>query len=333
MMNGELLMSNNNNNEYGYDKETFGEPSSSGTNYTQDGYNNNYAQNNYNNNYAQNANNAQNGYNNNYNQNANYAQNGYNNNYNQNANYAQNGYNNNYAQGNMAYANAGAGYGAPNTLTLSQYTSKTFFYMFLGLILTFVTPYIISATPLGYYLYSNPALPMILLLVELFLVIILSRLIHKLSVGAAFALFFGYAFINGVTFSSIFILYSFQSLIFIFAMASLYFGALAAYGYFTKRDLSGLAPILSAGLIVMMVFWVLSLFLNLSGLDTIMCVVGLAIFMGLTAYDMQKIKTYYNMYGSNPEMAKKASIISALQLYLDFINIFLYLLRLFGKRK
>ena len=107
---------------------------------------------------------------------------------------------------------------------------------------------------------------------------------------------------------------------------------LAAYGWFTKRDLSGLRPILTAGLIFLLVFWLISMFLPLSGFDRIICFVGLAVFMGLTAYDTQKIKQLHAAFEGDYEMSKTASIFAALQLYLDFINIFLYILRLLGRR-
>ena len=97
-------------------------------------------------------------------------------------------------------------------------------------------------------------------------------------------------------------------------------------------DLSGLRPILTAGLIFLLVFWLISMFLPLSGFDRIICFVGLAVFMGLTAYDTQKIKQLHAAFEGDYEMSKKASIFAALQLYLDFINIFLYILRLLGRR-
>ena len=161
---------------------------------------------------------------------------------------------------------------------------------------------------------------------------VLSARLHKLSIGAARGLFFAYAVLNGITFSAVFFAYDVQILLTVFALTSLYFGVLAAYGWFTKRDLSGLRPILTAGLIFLLVFWLISMFLPLSGFDRIICFVGLAVFMGLTAYDTQKIKQLHAAFEGDYEMSKKASIFAALQLYLDFINIFLYILRLLGRR-
>lgn len=176
---------------------------------------------------------------------------------------------------------------------LNVYTAKTFGWMFLGLLVTFGT---------------------------------------AIAFSAGGGLFFAYAVLNGITFSAVFFAYDVQILLTVFALTSLYFGVLAAYGWFTKRDLSGLRPILTAGLIFLLVFWLISMFLPLSGFDRIICFVGLAVFMGLTAYDTQKIKQLHAAFEGDYEMSKKASIFAALQLYLDFINIFLYILRLLGRR-
>ena len=113
--------------------------------------------------------------------------------------------------------------------------------------------------------------------------------------------------LNGITFSAVFFAYDVQILLTVFALTSLNFGVLAAYGWFTKRDLSGLRPILTAGLIFLLVFWLISMFLPLSGFDRIICFVGLAVFMGLTAYDTQKIKQLHAAFEGDYEMSKKAS--------------------------
>ena len=223
--------------------------------------------------------------------------------------------------------------GAP-ALTLNAYAARTFLWMFLGLLTTFVTAFAFCWSGLYIALYLKlPAIPYVLMIGELVTVIALSAGLSKLSVGTARVLFFLYAVLNGVTFSYIFAMYLTTSVLLVFGVTALYFGVLAAYGWLTKRDLTRLAPILLTGAIVMAVFWVLSMFLNLSGIETVACFVGLAIFMGFTAYDTQKIKAYYLAYGGDEIMASKASVICALQLYLDFINLFLYVLRLLGRRK
>lgn len=219
--------------------------------------------------------------------------------------------------------------------SIGSYTAKTFLWMLLGLLVTFAVAMGGYATNFTYYaLLSIPAFHLIVLVAELAVVLVLSSRIKRLSVPVARLLFFVYAALTGIFFSVYFFLFEAASLILIFAATALYFGVLALYGYFTKADLSRMRPILVGGLILLLVFGLLSMFLpGLSGMDRIFCLIGIAVFLGFTAHDTQKIKAYYNYYSHDPEMAKKASIFSALQLYLDFINLFLYLLRFLGKRK
>lgn len=224
------------------------------------------------------------------------------------------------------------GYSAPE-ISLSQYVVRTFTWMFIGLLVTFGVAYGGYATGMILYVFTIPYLPVILLVAEVALVLVLAACIQKLSVGAARALFLGYAILNGVVFSAYFLLFELTSLILIFAMTALYFGVFALYGHCTKRDLGGLRPILVGGLIFLLVVGLLSMFLPLGALDRIICLIGVAIFLGFTAYDTQKIKSFYAYYSKDGAMLEKASVFSALQLYLDFVNIFLYLLRFMGKRK
>lgn len=216
--------------------------------------------------------------------------------------------------------------------SIASYTAKTYGWMFLGLLTTFVAAAAIYFT--GFYIplctAMNGLLPFVLALVELGVVIYLSARIHKIPVATARLLFFVYALLNAVTFSTMLAVYSMQSLILVFAMTSLYFGVMAVYGYVTKADLTRIRPVLTFGLVALIVMMLLSLFIP--GMNTGMCLVGIVIFLGFTAYDTQMIRRNYAYYSGNPELLQKASIISALQLYLDFINLFLYLLRLFGNR-
>lgn len=220
-----------------------------------------------------------------------------------------------------------------HTESVGSYTAKTFLWMFLGLLTTFSVAFIGYVTGAIIFVFAIPYFHIVLLVAELAVVFFLSARIHTLSVPIARALFFVYALLNGVVFSAYFIIFEAGSLILVFGATALYFGALALYGYFTKADLSRLRPILVGGLIFLLVFGLLSLFLPLGAMDRIVCLIGIAIFLGFTAYDTQKIRAFYEYYGSDPAMLQKASIFSALQLYLDFINLFLYLLRFLGKRK
>lgn len=213
--------------------------------------------------------------------------------------------------------------------SISSYTAKTFGWMFLGLMTTFAASLAIYFTGAIYYLY-NGILPYVLLIAELGVVIYLSARLHKMSIGMARGLFFVYALFNAVTFSSIFAIYSVSSLVFVFGMTALYFGVMALYGMVTKTDLSRIRPVLLFGLITLLVLALLSVFIP--GMETGMCLIGVVIFVAFTAYDTQMIRRNYMAFQSSPELLQKASVISALQLYLDFINLFLYLTRLFGKR-
>lgn len=215
---------------------------------------------------------------------------------------------------------------------IGAYTAKTFGWMCLGLLTTFVVSMAMIFSGLIWTVFSISFMPFILLIAELGVVIYLSARIGSMSVASAKGLFFAYAVLNGIVFSTIFVAYGFWSALLAFASAALYFGIMAGVGYFTKADLSGMRPILFSGLIFLVVFWFLSMFIGLGAFERVVCLIGIAVFLGFTAYDTQKIKAYHAAYCCNPEMAKKASIYSALQLYLDFINLFLYVLRFMGKR-
>ena len=224
-------------------------------------------------------------------------------------------------------------YGRAPAESPARYTAKTFMWMFLGLLVSFATGLALIFTGAVWYIFSSGAVIMLLVLLELGTVIYLSARIQRMSVGTATLLFFFYAVLNGVVISSALLLYGLVEAILVFALTALYFGVLAAYGYLTKRNLARVGPILTSGLIFLVVFWVLALFLPLSGLEIIVSMIGIAVFLGCTAYDTQKIQFFYQYYAGYPDMLAKASIFSALQLYLDFINLFLYLLRLLGNGK
>lgn len=215
---------------------------------------------------------------------------------------------------------------------LNRYVAKTFGWMFAGLMVTFLISLIGYSTGLIMYAFYVPYTFLILGIVEVAVVIFLSARIQKLSVGSARALFFLYAILNGVVFSAYFLMYNIADLILVFGATSLFFGIMALVGHFTNADFSRVRPFLTGGLVFLLIFWVLAMFINLGAFETIVCYIGIFIFLAFTAYDTQKIKTYHQHYSQNPEMAAKASIFSALQLYLDFVNLFLYLIRLLGRR-
>ncbi len=218
--------------------------------------------------------------------------------------------------------------------TPGSYTARTFFWMFLGLLTTFgVALYGYISGLMWYALYTIPGLHIGLLVAQLVVVFVLSARVHSLQVTTARILYFVYAILTGVCFSAYFLLFDLGSMILVFAMTSAYFGIMALYGYFTKTDLSRLRPILMGGLIFLVAVALLSFFLPLGAADRMFCILGVAVFLGFTAYDTQKIRSYYDYYAGDQAMLEKASIFAALQLYLDFINLFVYLLRFVGRRK
>lgn len=227
-------------------------------------------------------------------------------------------------------------YGAPSgVITEEQYTTRTFLWMMLGLMITFGVAILGWMTNLTLYLYAaSPLVPIALGLVTLFMVITFSGRIEKMSVASAQTLFVVFSIVMGITVSSWLYLFQLFSVVLVFLMTALYFGALAAYGHFTSRSLAGYRSILLSGLIFLLVFEILVTFIpGLSGMESVYCLIGIGIFLGYTAYDTQRIREFYYYYSGYPDMMEKASIFSALQLYLDFINLFLYLLRFLGRQR
>ncbi|MCI8303053.1 MAG: Bax inhibitor-1/YccA family protein [Lawsonibacter sp.] len=219
--------------------------------------------------------------------------------------------------------------------TLGQYTAKTFLWMVLGLLVTFgvaVGCWITDATI--YAIIAFPYIHLVVLVATLIISFTMVRRLEKMAVGTAIALFVTFSALFGFTLSIYLLVYRLTAVVLCFLLTAVYFGALAAYGYVTKRDLSNLRTILFSGLIFLIIFGLLSMFIpSLEMFDRVICLVGIAVFLGYTAYDTQKIKAFYGYYSASPEMLAKASIFSALQLYLDFINLFLYLLRFLGNKR
>lgn len=224
-------------------------------------------------------------------------------------------------------------YGAEAYEPVERYTAKTFGWMFLGLLVTFLVSMAGYLTGAVWYVVFTPYASFVLAIAELIVVVYLSARVHKMSVGKARALFFLYSILNGVVFSAYFIIYHVTDLVLVFGATSLFFGIMAVIGYVTRADLSKLRNFLVAGVLFLAAFWIFGIFMNLQRFELMMCSVGIFVFLLFTAYDTQKIKRCHQVYGHDPVMAKKASIISALELYLDFINLFLYLLRVLGRNR
>ena len=218
-----------------------------------------------------------------------------------------------------------------NTETVGRYTARTFGWMFLGLAVTFAVMVAAYMTGLSLALLSAPAI-IVLTLVELAVVFKLSASVGKISVGMSRGLFFLYAVINGLVFSTYFLYFKVPSLVFAFGVTALYFGVMAAVGYFTSVDLSRIGTLLFGGLILLIIFNLLGMFFGFGAAERLICFAGVALFLAFTAYDTQKIKAYYTAYQYDAQMLASVSIFAALQLYLDFINLFVHILRIFGNR-
>jgi uncharacterized protein len=189
----------------------------------------------------------------------------------------------------------------------------------------------IMLTKFGVALFTGP-LMWVLLLGSLGLVLFLSFRINKMSVGAATASFLGYAALIGATFASLFVVYTAASIAQVFFITAATFGAMSLWGYTTKSDLTGFGHFLFMGLIGLVIASVVGIFWHNSALQWVISVAGVLIFTGLTAYDTQSIKESYVANDDSTVSGRKA-IFGALRLYLDFINLFLMLLRLMGNRR
>ncbi len=230
----------------------------------------------------------------------------------------------------MDYYDYDRGYGEP-TMTAADYMSRTYRWMACGLILTFATAFVTAATPL---IYLVDSLYLVLTIAELALVIVLSARVQKMSVGSARAAFFAYAILNGMVMSYYFLIFDFGALIMAFLSTAVYFGLMALYGRTTNRDLSSWGPKLMMGLVALLITGFVGMLFGFGFASSMLYSgIGLVVFMLLTAYDTQKLHQLYAYYSADSELAEKASIYGALTLYLDFINIFLYVLRFVGMRR
>lgn len=212
---------------------------------------------------------------------------------------------------------------------------KVYVWMTLALVLTGITAYGVASSPsLMMTIIQTPAIMWGLIIAELAIVITISAAINRLSLTTATLLFVLYSVLNGATFSLIFAVYTMSSIANVFFITAGTFGVMAAYGYFTKRDLSSWGRLLLMALIGLIIATLVNVFLvKSSGFDLILSYAGVLIFVGLTAYDTQKIKQMLAMQTDMGEGAQKVALLGALSLYLDFINLFLYLLRIFGRRE
>lgn len=211
----------------------------------------------------------------------------------------------------------------------NDFIPKTFFWMFLGLLGTAIVAWYTYSSGLFINILANDAFG-ILLIAEIVVVLLFSFLFRKLSPTAVGILYFIYAAINGVTMSTIFVVFELNSIILLFVASSILFGGLALYGYKTSKDLSNWRTLLFGTLLIGLIVSLINLFIKNSMLDIILDWVILLVFFGITVYDMNKIKQL--SLDENLDKSK-LHIYGAMELYLDFINIFLRILSIFGKRR
>ncbi len=226
------------------------------------------------------------------------------------------------------------------TFTSTQVASNVFLrgvylWMSIGLLITGYISYAVSSSPMIMtLLLKNPMLFFGLIIGELVLVFTISGAISKLSASVATVLFIMYSALNGVTLSTIFIIYTQTSIVKTFFITAGMFGAMSLYGYTTSKDLTSWGSFLFMGLIGVIIASVVNMFFKSSQMEFVISIIGIIVFIGLTAYDTQKLKEM----GENAPLDRKSTlqkgtILGALTLYLDFINLFLLLLRFFGSSR
>ncbi|MFZ2077211.1 MAG: Bax inhibitor-1/YccA family protein [Xanthobacteraceae bacterium] len=244
------------------------------------------------------------------------------------------------------YAATRAGYRTDQVAVdagLRAYMIRVYNYMASGVALTGVVAWLtfsaavvetsagLQLTAFGQAIFQSPLL-WVLVLAPLGLVFVLSFSINRLQPTTALMLFFVYAGLLGLSLASIFLVYTHASITRVFFISAATFGALSLYGYTTQRDLTGVGSFMFMGLIGIIIASLVNVFLHSTGLDWAISIIGVVVFAGLTAYDTQRIKEMYSPMDDGTVGGRKA-VMGALSLYLDFINLFLMLLRLFGDRR
>ncbi|HIX26703.1 MAG TPA: Bax inhibitor-1/YccA family protein [Candidatus Barnesiella excrementigallinarum] len=216
------------------------------------------------------------------------------------------------------------------TSVLSIVMRKVYTRMFFALIVTALTAlYVASSPAILATIFGSKVIFFGLIIAELAVVFVVSGMLDKLSSTTAVLLFYLYAILNGVVFSSIFVIYELGSIAYTFFITAGVFGAMSVYGLVTKNDMTKFGSYCIMALFGLIIASVVNIFVASSTLDWIISLVGVALFIGLTAWDTQKIKNA--AYMTEPSQTGKLATIGALSLYLDFINLFLYLLRFFGR--
>ena len=208
--------------------------------------------------------------------------------------------------------------------------SKVFLWMTLGLLVTFATGYFVASNEKMMLNIFTSGFHWAFIIVELILVFVLSARAAKMSGTSAKIFFLFYSFVSGLTFSSIFIVYDLMSIFYVFIIAAIIFAIFGAIGYFTNLDLTKIGTFLLMALVATIICMIINMFVVNEQFDLIISIISIVIFIGFTAYDVQKIKQLADDGGIEED---NLAIIGALELYLDYINIFLHLLSIIGDSK
>lgn len=224
---------------------------------------------------------------------------------------------------------------------LRAYMNKVYSLMAVAMVVTAGAAWAISGlalnpdgtlTSLGVAIYTSP-LRWVIMFAPLIVVFAFGAMLNRLSVSAATTVFYGFAALMGLSISWIFMVYTDYSIIQTFLITAIAFAGLSLYGYTTKRDLSGMGTFLMMGLIGLIIASIVNIFLKSTAMQFAISAIGVLIFAGLTAFDTQNIKnTYLQMANSDSDFIGKSAIMGALQLYLDFLNLFMFLLQFMGNR-
>lgn len=228
---------------------------------------------------------------------------------------------------------------------LRAYMNKVYGLMAVGMAITALAAWAISGlavgvapdgtrglTQFGHMIYASP-LKWAVIFAPLVVVMLFGAALSRLSVSGATTLFYGFAALMGLSISSIFLIYTPFSIVQTFLVTAIAFAGLSLYGYTTKRDLSGMGTFLIMGVIGLIVAMIVNIFLQSSAMQFAVSVIGVLIFAGLTAYDTQRIKTtYLQLANGDQDFLGKSAVMGALQLYLDFLNLFMFLLQFMGQR-
>ncbi len=225
-------------------------------------------------------------------------------------------------------------YGRTSTISYSSLIQKVYTWMTLALVITGLCSYGVATSPaILSFIFSNQIVFWGMIIAEFGLVLGLSSRIDRISLTTGTIMFILYSILNGVLLSSIFLLYTMESIGQVFFITAGTFGAMSCYGYFTKTDLTSWGKLLLMALVGIIIATIVNFFVGSSQMQMIISYIGVLVFVGLTAYDTQKIKVLISNAGTEEEAGQKIALLGALTLYLDFINLFIYLIRIFGKRR